>query len=149
MLKQNLNLPKFDFRFKTENNEELIFDIIRKKHIVLTPEEWVRQNIIRYLIENLNYPQSLMGVEKQIKVFNTVKRPDIIVFTNNLKPKMIVECKRPSIKIDNSTMSQAINYFLELKPDYFLLSNGIQHYCCKIVEKKCTFLNQIPPFNEL
>ncbi|MBN2891736.1 MAG: type I restriction enzyme HsdR N-terminal domain-containing protein [Bacteroidales bacterium] len=149
MQKFKLNLPDFEFKTKFEKNDELIFDPIRKKYIILTDEEWVRQNILRYLVDFLKYPQSLLGVEKQIKVFNTIKRPDIIVFNNNLKPKMIVECKRPQIDISNDTLNQAINYFIELKADYFLLTNGLKHFCCKIENNSCKFLEQIPTFDKL
>ena len=140
-----LNLPKFDFKF----HENYIFDEIRKKYILLTPEEWVRQNIIKYLNQNLSYPLQLLGIEKQIKVFGTIKRPDIIVFDKKFKPKMIVECKKPEIKITQKTLNQAINYFLELKAEYFLLTNGLRHYCCKITNNTCNFLQEIPSFDKL
>ncbi len=140
-----LNLPKFDFKFR----DNYIFDEIRKKYILLTPEEWVRQNIIKYLNKNLGYPLPLLGIEKQIKVFGTIKRPDIIVFDKKFKPKMIVECKKPEVKITQKTLNQAINYFLELKPEYFLLTNGIRHYCCKIEKNTCIFLQEIPNFENL
>ena len=149
MFKTKLNLPSFDFKYKIENNNEYIFDSIRKKYIVLTPEEWVRQNIIKFLTENLKYPPNLLGVEKQIKVFNTVKRPDIIVFNNKLEPKMIVECKRPKISINSETLNQTINYFIKLKVEYFLLTNGIKHFCCKIKNNNCNFINSIPNFDNL
>lgn len=149
MAKTKLNLPDFNFKFKNKNKKEYIYDSIRKKYVIVTPEEWVRQNIIRYLIENLHYPHSLIGIEKQIKVFNTIKRPDIVVFNTNLQPKMIVECKRSKITINSKTLNQTINYFLELKADYFLLTNGMKHFCCKIENKSCNFLNSIPNFNNL
>lgn len=149
MLKTKLNLPTFDLKLIIKDNKEYVFDPIRKKLILLTEEEWVRQNIIQFLVINLNYPPSLMGVEKQIKVFDTKKRPDIIVFDTNLNAKMIVECKRPKIKIDKNTLNQAIDYFLKLKAEYFLLTNGLNHYCCKTNDNKCEFLNQIPKFKNL
>lgn len=149
MQNDKLNLPEFDFKFKYSGNKKYIFDIIRKKYIILTPEEWVRQNIIKYLNQNLNYPLHLIGIEKQINVFKTVKRPDLIVFGKNLKPLMIVECKKTSIKINKETFKQTINYYLELKSDYFLITNGINHYCCKISDNKCNFLKKIPKYNNL
>lgn len=145
-LKAKLNLPEFQFKYK-EN--KFIFDEFRKKYIVLTPEEWVRQNFLKYLNQYLNYPIHLLGVEKQIDVLGTIKRPDIIVFNNNLKPIMIVECKKPEIKIDITTLNQAIGYYIELKTEYFLLTNGIRHYCCKIINNKCKFLSEIPEFSKL
>ncbi len=144
--RQKLNLPEYNFKFK---DDKYIFDEFRKKYIVLTPEEWVRQNILQYLTKALKYPVHLLGIEKQINVLGTIKRPDIIVFDNNLKPKMIIECKRVSIKISQDTLNQAIRYFIELKTDYFLLTNGIRHYCCKIENNKCRFLSEIPQFSKL
>lgn len=145
----NLNLPEFDFKFKKENNKDYIFDVIRKKYIQLTPEEWVRQNLIHFLIKHLNYPAQLLGVEKQINVFNTIKRPDIIVFDKKLKPIMIVECKNTKVKISQQAFNQTVNYYLELKPKYFILSNGINHFCCKIENNSCNFLKEIPNFSDL
>ena len=149
MLKTKLNLPNFDFKYKNENSKEYIFDSIRKRYIIITPEEWVRQNIIRYLTDNLQYPKNLMGVEKQIKVFNTIKRPDIIIFNSKLEPKMIVECKRPQITITSKTLNQTIDYYIELKAEYFLLTNGMKHFCCKIENNNCNFINSIPNFDSL
>ena len=149
MQNDKLNLPEFDFKFKTYGNKKYIFDVIRKKFLVLTPEEWVRQNIIKYLNQNLNYPLHLIAIEKQINVFKTIKRPDLIIFGKNLKPLMIVECKKSSFKINKETFKQTINYYLELKSNYFLITNGIHHYCCKISEKKCNFLKKIPKYDNL
>ncbi|MBN2663157.1 MAG: type I restriction enzyme HsdR N-terminal domain-containing protein [Bacteroidales bacterium] len=144
-----LNLPEFDIKIKKKNNKDYIFDIIRKKYILLTPEEWVRQNLIHYLVKILNYPAQLLGVEKQINVFNTIKRPDIIVFDKKLQPIIIVECKNNKIKITQQTFNQAVNYYLELRPKYFILSNGINHLCCKIEDNNCIFLKEIPNFSDL
>jgi hypothetical protein len=141
-----LNLPTFEFKIK---NDKYIFDEIRKKYVHLTPEEWVRQNIIKYLTQKLGYPHYLLGIEKQIKVFNTIKRPDIIIFDKKLNPLMIAEIKQAEIKINQKTFNQALNYYLELKSKYFLLTNGIRHYCCKIKEKKCFFLDKIPKYTDL
>jgi len=144
-----LNFPDYDIKQKTENDKHYVFDIIRKKFIQLTPEEWVRQNLIHHLVKKLKYPAHLLGVEKQINVFNTIKRPDIIVFNNKLKPIMIVECKSASVKISEKTFSQAVNYYLKLKPKYFLLSNGLNNVCCEIIENNCNFLKEIPLFSDL
>ena len=149
MLKAKLNLPDFQFNIVVQNGKELIFDVIRKKYLVLTEEEWVRQNIIRLLTDVYKYPKQHLGVEKQIKVFDTIKRPDIVVYNSQLVPKMIVECKQPRIQIDKQTLNQAINYYLELNVNFFLLTNGITHFCCKIVERSCEFIDKIPYFSEL
>lgn len=144
-----LNLPEYELKLKKVNAKTYIFDIVRKKFIQLTPEEWVRQNLIHFLINDLKYPAHILGVEKQINVFNTVKRPDIIVFNKKLKPLMIVECKSTSVKLSQQTFQQAVNYYLELKPKYFLLSNGINHICCEIKNKKCNFLKEIPTYQDI
>jgi len=146
---QKLNLPDFEFKYQIKDNKKFIFDEIRKKYIVLTEEEWVRQNILKYFLSYLNYPKYLLGVEKSIKVFNTIKRPDIVVYSTKLEPKMIVECKKPDVVISKDTLNQAINYYIELKPSFFLLTNGLRHYCCTIVEKELLFLNEIPKFDDL
>jgi len=140
-----LNLPEFEH--KIQDNK--IFDIIRKKWVKLTEEEWVRQNVIRYFTDNLEYPEYIIGVEKEIKVFETSKRPDIVIFGKDLKPKIIIECKKPEVNIDQKVFNQAVNYFMTLNSEYFLLTNGIKHLFCKIEQKKCKFLNKIPKYKNL
>lgn len=147
--RQELNLPQFNLKIKPHNNKEQIFDIIRKKYIINTPEEWVRQNLVHYLIKILKYPAHLIGIEKKITVFNTNKRPDIIIFTPTLNPLVIAECKKPQQQLNHNTLAQTINYYTKLKPKYLLLSNGIKHHFCTIKNKKCLFLNKIPTYNEL
>jgi len=96
---RKLNVPEFEFRIKQQGLKKYIFDEIRKKYIYLTEEEWVRQNFIKYLIQNLQYPKNLISVEKQLELNNTVKRTDIVAYGRDGKPKLIVECKSPAIKI--------------------------------------------------
>lgn len=140
-----LNLPNFEHNIQ----EDKIFDSIRKKWVKLTPEEWVRQNIIRYFTDYLGYPEFIISIEKEIKVFGKSKRPDIIIFGKDLKPKIIIECKKPEINIDEKVFNQTVNYFLSLNSKYFLLTNGIKHLFCKINEKKCEFLKEIPKYKNL
>ena len=102
---QKLNFPEYQFRFKSNENKRLIFDGIRKKFIILTPEEWVRQHVINYLVLDKNYPVSHLSVEKQLKLHNTVKRYDIVVYNRTGEIELIVECKAPNIKI-----SQDVKY---------------------------------------
>lgn len=147
-MKPKLNLPEFIFTTKIIEEKEYIFDIVRKKYVFLSDEEWVRQNIIHYLITYLNYPIQQLGIEKTINVFKTKKRPDIIIFGKNLSPFMIVECKKTTVEIDNSVFNQTLNYFLELKTDFFLLTNGLRHYCCKIENNKPRFINEIPNYKK-
>jgi len=126
-----LDFPNFDFIISSRNSKKYIFDIIRKKHYVLTPEEWVRQNLIHHLVFNLNYPKSLMKVESLLKYNNLKKRADIVVYENNLSIRLLVECKSHKIKLSQSAFDQASVYNKVFKSKYLLVSNGLKHHCCK------------------
>lgn len=141
-----LNLP--DVSLKVKQDGELIFDPVRKKWLKLTPEEWVRQNLIMYLNLYLHYPLSLMETEKQFNLFNTVKRADIVLNDNNLKPNIIVECKSANVKIDQDVFDQAIRYNMALGVKYLFISNGIKHFAIKLDSEKPTFLDKFPDYNE-
>lgn len=143
-----LNLPSFSFKFKSMENKLYIFDMLRKKYVVLTPEEWVRQNFTRYLIGNKNYPKSIIAIEKQLKINNTTKRTDILLFDKNGNPDIIVECKAPSIKINQETFDQIARYNLKLNANYLIITNGLQHVYCKIDHQleKYHFLKDIPDY---
>ena len=145
---QKLNLPIYSIKLKKEENKTLVFDPIRKKHIILTPEEWVRQNFIKFLIEEKNYPASLMAVEMEIDLFNTKKRCDIVLYNTKGLPHMIVECKAPSIKISQDTFDQIARYNMKLKTDLLVVTNGLQHYVCMIdYQNQCYhFLKEIPNY---
>ena len=144
----NLNLPKYSYKIKNKENKPYIFDIIRKKYIMLTPEEWVRQHFVNYLMTNKNYPKSHIALEKQMKINNLVKRTDILVFNNSGNPHIIVECKSPSIKISQNTFDQIARYNMKLDADYLIVTNGIQHYYCKINHEKeaYEFLVDLPDY---
>ncbi|MEN8125920.1 MAG: type I restriction enzyme HsdR N-terminal domain-containing protein [Bacteroidota bacterium] len=146
----NLNLPKYTFKVKSKENKFFIFDIIRKKYIQLNNEEWVRQNFIHYLIDEKKYPKSLIAVEKQLKINNLMKRTDILIFDGNGFPDIIVECKAPSIKISQDTFDQIARYNLKLNANYLIVTNGIQHFYCKMnhEDMKYEFLNDIPEFKK-
>ncbi len=146
----NLNLPAYNLKIKNKENKFLIFDIIRKKYVHLNHEEWVRQNFIHYLINDKNYPRSLIAVEKQLKINNLSKRTDILIFDKNGLPNIIVECKAPSIKISQDTFDQIARYNLKLNAKYLIVTNGIQHYYCIMnhEEMKYEFLNDIPTFKK-
>ena len=145
-----LNLPSFSFKFKSMENKLYIFDILRKKYVVLTPEEWVRQNFAQYLIQNKNYPKSIIAIEKQLNGNNLSKRTDILIFDKNGNPDIIVECKAPSVKIDQKAFDQIARYNLKLNANYLIVTNGLQHFYCKIdhVLKKYHFLKDIPPYHK-
>ena len=119
---QKLNFPKYNFRFKSNENKTLIFDIIRKKFVILTPEEWVRQHTLHYLIYDKKYPVSHINVEKQLLLNDTVKRYDIIIFKNDGEVYIIIECKAPSITINQITFDQIARYNLALNSDILMVS---------------------------
>lgn len=146
---QDLNFSKFKFRFKNSENKLLIFDVIRKKFVVLQPEEWVRQNCIHFLIEEKNYPKSLINVEKELKVNNLRKRYDIVIYNPDGSIHLIVECKSFKIKLAQDTFDQIARYNLTLNASYLMLTNGINHYYCQMnfEEKRYQFLKDIPDYN--
>jgi len=145
-----LKLPDFDLKIKSKENKYFILDIIRKKYVVLTPEEWVRQNFIHFLIEHKKYPKSLIAVEKQLKINTLTKRTDILIFNKNAEPDIIVECKAPSVKISQKTFDQIARYNLKLNANYLIITNGLQHYFAKMnsKEKKYIFLKDIPEYSK-
>ena len=126
----------------------LIFDKLRKKYIVLTPEEWVRQHFVYFLIEEKKYPVTLIALEKQLTINNLKKRSDILIFNADGKPEIIVECKAPSIKITQNTFDQIARYNLKLRANYLILTNGLEHFYCKMDFKNETyiFLKDIPHY---
>lgn len=145
---ENLNFPAYSFRLKSSENKTLIFDVLRKKFIQLTPEEWVRQHCVRFLIEEKNFPKTLLNVEKQIKVNKTVKRYDLIAFKPNGNIQLIVECKAPSVKITQETFDQIARYNLTLQADFLMVTNGKEHYFCQMdyQKERYNFLSDIPKY---
>ncbi|MBT8260642.1 MAG: type I restriction enzyme HsdR N-terminal domain-containing protein [Flavobacteriaceae bacterium] len=143
---QKLNFPSYSFRFKSKENNTLIFDEIRKKFVVLKPEEWVRQHCVKFLIEEKKYPKSLINVEKSLKINDLIKRYDIVVFNSDGSIHLIVECKSPKIKITQHTFDQIAQYNLALNASFLMVTNGINHYYCNIdFEKEVyNFLKEIP-----
>tara|TARA_B100000795_G_scaffold67136_1_gene46091 strand:+ start:8398 stop:8844 length:447 start_codon:yes stop_codon:yes gene_type:complete len=146
---QELNLPKYSLKFKSKNGKVYIYDFIRKKYLVNTPEEWVRQNFIQFLILEKNYPASLMAVEMGIDVLNTKKRCDIVLYNTKGLPSIIVECKAPSVKISQDAFDQIARYNLSLNSKFLIVTNGLQHYICVMDhENKCYhFLKEIPNYS--
>nr|WP_319267547.1 type I restriction enzyme HsdR N-terminal domain-containing protein [uncultured Draconibacterium sp.] len=143
-----LNLPEYTFRTKAENTKTLIFDSIRKKFVVLTPEEWVRQNFIQYLIQEKNYPQNLMAVEKQVKVNQQQRRFDLLIYRRNGSPYLIAEFKAPNVKITQNAFDQVVRYNMALRVERVVVSNGMQHFACEVDYEKnsYSFLKEIPIF---
>lgn len=145
---QQLNLPSYTFRLKSNEKQTLIFDELRKKYVILTPEEWVRQHFVNYLISYKKYPTSLIAIEKQLSINNLKKRTDILVFTSKGVPNIIIECKAPTIKITQNTFDQIARYNLKLNAKYLIVTNGIQHYYCKmdVENKNYVFIEDIPNY---
>jgi len=143
-----LNLPTYNFKIISENNQTKIFDAIRKKYVVLTPEEWVRQNFIQYLINEKQYPASLIAVEISLKYNTLQKRADVVVYNKKGEPVVLVECKATNVKITQETFHQAAVYNMNFKVSHLIVTNGLNHYCCQMnyIDKTYLFLSQIPDF---
>jgi len=143
-----LNLPNVILKIKLVKGITQVFDAVRKKYLVLTSEEWVRQHFIHYLNSEKKYPLGLMGVEKIVKYNGQSTRADIILYTNMGKPNMIVECKAPEVKITQDTFDQIAKYNFKLKVNFLVVTNGMQHFCCAIdyENNKINFLKEIPQY---
>jgi hypothetical protein len=149
---KQLNLPSFAFKYrKTADGKTEIYDSFRGKYLLLTPEEWVRQNFLRFLVELKGYPKSLLAVEKGLRVNRMQKRFDAVAFDSFGKPVLLLEFKSPDVKIDQRVFEQVAAYNLQLHVRYLIVSNGLLHYCCRIdYEKKdYSFLKSIPDYNSL
>ncbi|WP_282161622.1 type I restriction enzyme HsdR N-terminal domain-containing protein [Ulvibacterium marinum] len=146
---QKLSFPTYDFRFKSRENKICIFDVIRKKFVVLQPEEWVRQHVIHYLIHEKRYPKSLINVEKQLTINSIKKRYDVVVYKNDGNIHALVECKAPEIRITQRTFDQIARYNMKLNADYLMVTNGMEHFYCKMdyEAEKYHFLEHIPDFS--
>jgi type I site-specific restriction endonuclease len=146
-----LNLPSYSFRIKIQNDKQFIFDNQRKKFVTLTPEEWVRQNFIRFLIEEKDYPASFIAVEKLVEVNGMRKRCDAIVYNSNFEPIMIIEFKAPQVSLIQKTFDQAAIYNSKLKVNYLIISNGLDHFSCMVDTENCryNFLPTIPSYNSI
>lgn len=148
---QQLNLPEYTFRIKTEDGKTMIFDAIRRKFVALTPEEWVRQNFIEYLKTEKNYPASLMAVEKQITINQMQRRFDLLVYSRTHQPSLIAEFKAPDVKITQEVFDQVVRYNMALKVAGIIVSNGLQHFACKMdyANNTYSYLREIPGYGEL
>jgi hypothetical protein len=144
-----LNFPKYTFRFKSKENNLLVFDEIRRKFVKLTPEEWVRQHSIQYLLKDKGYPAGLMMVEREYKRNGLQKRIDIAVCDLNGKVELLVECKAPHIILSQVVFDQIARYNLEFQARYLMVTNGLNHFYCRLdyEQKKYDFLRELPKFN--
>ena len=144
-----LNFPAVKLRLRDEKTHTQVFDVIRKKYILLSPEEWVRQHVIHFLIEEKKFPTGLIEIEKQISLFNTNKRVDILVRDKNLKPLLLVECKAADVALKQNEINQLARYQITLQAPYCMLTNGINHIVMKLEGEKVTFLPELPSYQEI
>lgn len=129
---QALNLPTYSFKFKSKENRLFIFDIVRKKYVVLNPEEWVRQHLLHFFVYDKNYPLSRIAIEKKVLLNGLTKRTDIVVFNRDGSPFLIVECKAPEVPITQKTFDQIARYNTALKGHFLMVSNGMDHFYCRV-----------------
>lgn len=146
-----LNLPTYSFKIKCLDEKDYIFDIIRRDYFLLTPEEWVRQNFIQYLIHEKNYPVSLIRVEMFFKVNRLSKRGDIVLFDRKGEPLVLVECKSKKVNITQKTFDQIARYNIKFRVNYLIVTNGLKHYCCKMdySNHSYSFMKEIPGYDEI
>ena len=146
-----LNLPPFELKIRKQNNKDYVFDRLRKQFTRLTPEEYVRQHFINYLIEHKNYSEALMANEVMIEVGNLKKRCDTVLYDKWMDPLLIVEYKSPSVRISQETFDQIVMYNSTLRVPWLIVSNGLEHFCCRINYEtdNYSFEPDIPPYNEL
>ena len=143
-----LNFPTYKFKLKNRENKPLVWDPVRKKWVVLQPEEWDRQHCIAFLLEDKKYPLELINVEKKIQLNGRSKRYDIIVFRPTGKPHILIECKAPTVSITQKSFDQIAQYNMALNSTYLMVTNGMDHYFCQIdaAQTKYQFLKSLPVF---
>ena len=141
-----LNFPPVKLRLRKTNLQQEVFDPVRKKFIVLTPEEWVRQHFIHFLIDVKGFPSGLMEIEKQIHLFQTKKRVDILIRDKDLKPLVLIECKASEVTLSQKDINQLLRYQISLGAPYCILSNGLHHLVMKLENGKTIFLDEIPEY---
>jgi hypothetical protein len=148
---KQLQFPTYSFRFKNSENKVAIFDEIRKKFIIITPEEWVRQHVVQFLLQDKKYPKSHINVEKLLKINDLNKRYDVVVYNPDGSIYILVECKAPEIKISQHTFDQIARYNMTLNAEYLMVTNGLNHYFCKMDYKneKYDFLPELPEYQSL
>ena len=146
-----LNLPQYEIKIGEKDGKRRIFDFLRRKYVALTPEEWVRQHFTHYLVEHKGYPKGLMGNEVELHIGEKRLRCDTVLYNKEGQPRMIIEYKAPTIQIQQKTFDQISAYNLLLHVDYLIVSNGLQHYCCKMEyeNQKYLFLQDIPDYENL
>ena len=146
-----LNLPTYDLRLRRTGNRDMIFDVLRRKYVALTPEEWVRQHFVHFLIEHKGYPTALLANEIELRIGGKHLRADTLLYNKELRPHMLIEYKSPTIALTQKVFDQISAYNLLLHADYLIVSNGMQHICCRMdyEQNSYHFLEEIPDYSEL
>jgi len=146
-----LQLPPYPFKITEQNGQLSLFDVIRKKNIIITPEEWVRQHFVQYLINQKNYPKTLIKLEGGHKLNGMAKRSDIVVYKPSGEKILLVECKAPSVPIDQKTFDQVARYNMVHQINIIAVTNGLQHYYCHIDFKAgdYRFIDELPDYRDL
>ena len=146
-----LNLPQYPIKVTKRDGRTVVFDELRRKYVALTPEEWVRQHFVHYLVTHKHYPPGLVANEISLTLNGTAKRCDTVVYDRQARPRVIVEYKAPHIEITQKVFTQISRYNMVLRVDYLIVSNGLQHYCCRMdyVTNSCKFLPDIPGYGEI
>lgn len=147
----SLNLPAFDAKIIVKNGKNVIFDSIRRRYVALTPEEWVRQHFVNFLIAHKGYPRELMANEVPITLNGTRKRCDTVLYKRDLSARMIIEYKAPGVDITQAVFNQIMRYNMVLRVEYLVISNGIQHFCCQMdyANNRYNFLQDIPDYHQI
>ncbi len=148
---RELDFNRYNFRFQKKEDSIYIFDEIRRRFMLNTPEEWVRQNVVKFLNVEKGFPKSHINVERLLKVNGIAKRYDVVVFEKTGKINLLVECKAPEVEISQNTFDQIARYNLALDAKYLMVTNGLKHYFCQMdnVEKRYVFLREIPDYKKL
>lgn len=144
----SLNLPDFQVKIAVTDGKKMVFDPLRRKYVALTPEEWVRQHFVHFLIQHKGYPSGLLANEVQLTLNGTRKRCDTVLYDRTRTPRMIIEYKAPTVPITRQVFDQITRYNIVLRVDYLIVSNGLEHYCCKVDYERfcCNFLKEIPDY---
>ncbi|MBR3757699.1 MAG: type I restriction enzyme HsdR N-terminal domain-containing protein [Bacteroidaceae bacterium] len=147
----SLNLPPYATKIAVRDGKNTIWDIIRRKYVALTPEEWVRQHFVHFLVEHKGYPASLLANEVALTLNGTSRRCDTVLYDRTLSPRMIIEYKAPHIPITQKVFDQISRYNLVFRVDYLIVSNGLSHYCCRMdyARQSYQFLTDVPGYSEL
>lgn len=144
-----LNFPKYQFKIEKRGANYFVWDVLRQKKLLLTPEEWVRQHVLHFFMEDLNYPGTLMKCEHPVPLGENTQRADIVVFNDRLSPKIVVECKAPAVTLTQAAVDQACRYNYKLNASVLILTNGLRHLVYTVEEKEVKLLNEIPDWDTL